>query len=164
MVYYYYLKIPSLKKTFGIAKNKSGVCSITFTYNEKLYVKTLTEYYGEEVVKSKAKLEKDIKQVQEYFAGKRKSFDMHVFLKGTKFQTQVWLEISKLKFGETISYSELAKRLKNKGAVRAVGSACGRNPVPVVIPCHRVLAKNSLGGFGGGIELKKKMLKLENIL
>ena len=95
---------------------------------------------------------------------KENLFNMSVFLKGTSFQAKVWLEISKLKFGETISYSDLAKRVKSKGAVRAAGSACGKNPVPIVIPCHRVLAKNGIGGFGGGIALKKKMLALENII
>src|SRR5437667_2048529 len=120
--------------------------------------------FNDKVIKSKDKLKNEIRQIENYFAGKRKEFDMNVFLKGTAFQTKVWMEIAKIKFGETISYSELAKRVNNKNAVRAAGSACGKNPVPVVIPCHRVLAKGSLGGFGGGIGLKKKMLELEKVL
>ena len=164
MTYYYPLKIKNINRTFLIAKNNKGVCSIEFSADEKKFTGMLKKVFDDDVRKSKDKLKNEIKQIQDYFGGKRKSFNMSVFLKGTKFQTKIWLEISKLKFGETISYSELAKRAKSKRAARAAGSACGKNPVPIVIPCHRVLAKNSIGGFGGGIELKKKMLALENII
>ena len=164
MVYYYNLEIPELKRTFLIAKNEKGVCNIEFSNDEKKFVKILKTYLNDEVKKSKAKLAPEIKQIREYFAGKRKDFDMKVFLKGTGFQTRVWVEISKVKYGKTISYTELAKRAGSKNATRAAGSACGKNPVPIVIPCHRVLAKNSIGGFGGGISLKRKMLKLENAI
>jgi methylated-DNA-[protein]-cysteine S-methyltransferase len=164
MIYYYPIKIKSLNRTFLIAKNKKGVCNISFSDNEKKFISMLKLAFGEEVTRSKNKMGKEIKQIKDYFAGKRKEFNMKVFLKGTSFQTKVWMEIAKIKFGQTISYAELAKRIKNKNAVRAAGSACGKNPVPIVIPCHRVLASGSIGGFGGGIGLKKKMLKLENVL
>ncbi len=164
MIYYYYIKIPELKRTFQIAKNEMGVCNIEFSGNEKKFVKILKSYLNDEVKKSESKLKNEIKQIREYFAGKRKEFNLKVFLKGTDFQTKTWLEIAKVKFGKTISYSALAAKAGNKKAVRAAGSACGKNPVPIIIPCHRVLAKNGLGGFGGGMNLKKKMLKLENIL
>ncbi len=164
MVYYHELKIPELKRTFLIAKNEKGVCSVEFSNDEKKFVKALKSYLNDDVKKSKSKLSGEIKQIREYFAGKRKEFDMKVFLKGSGFQTRVWIEISKVKYGKTISYSDLAKRAGNKNAARAAGSACGKNPVPIVIPCHRVLAKNSIGGFGGGVGLKRKMLRLENSL
>ena len=95
MVYYYNLEIPELKRTFLIAKNEKGVCNIEFSNDEKKFVKILKTYLNDEVKKSKAKLAPEIKQIREYFAGKRKDFDMKVFLKGTGFQTRVWVEISK---------------------------------------------------------------------
>lgn len=164
MIYYYPLKIKSLNRTFLIAKNNKGICSIEFSSDEKKFTAMLAKVFDDEVKKSQDKLKNEIKQIQDYFEGKRRSFNMSVFLKGTAFQTKIWLEISKLKFGKTISYTELAKRVKSKGAIRAAGSACGKNPVPIIIPCHRILAKNGLGGFGGGLPLKKKMLALENII
>lgn len=164
MIYYSNINIKSLKRTFLIAKNENGVCRIEFSSDEKKFVKELIVYFKDKVTKSTSKLSKEIKQIQEYFAGKRKSFSMKVFLKGTKLQTNTWVGISKIPFGKTISYSELAKLSKNPKAIRAAASACGKNPVPIVIPCHRVIAKDgSIGGFGGGIELKKKMLKLEKV-
>jgi len=164
LIYYYYIKIPELKRTFLIAKNEKGICNIEFSADEKKFVKILKSYLNDEIKKSESELKNEIKQIREYFAGKRKDFNLKVFLKGTGFQTKIWKEISKIKYGETISYSALAAKAGNKNAIRAAGSACGANPVPVIIPCHRVLAKNSLGGFGGGMALKKKMLRLENII
>lgn len=163
MIYYNSFYIPKLKKTFLIAKNENGVCNLSFSDNEKSFVKSLEKYLDDKVVKSKEKLKIEIKQLLEYFAGKRKEFSLKVFLKGTHFQTDIWMQIAKVKYGKTVSYSELAAKLKNKNAVRAVGSACGKNPVPIIIPCHRVLAKNSIGGFGGGIPLKKKLMDIEGI-
>jgi len=81
---------------------------------------------------------------------------------GTPFQLKVWKELIKVKPGKTVSYAELAKRVKKPKAMRAVGSAMGANPIPILVPCHRVLASNgTLGGFGGGLPLKKKLLKAE---
>jgi methylated-DNA-[protein]-cysteine S-methyltransferase len=102
------------------------------------------------------------KQLREYFAGKRREFDFPLRLDGTAFQCSVWNELRKIPFGETISYAELARRIQNPKAVRAVGLANGQNPIPVVVPCHRVIGSNgSLTGFGGGIEKKKLLLDLE---
>lgn len=163
MIYYSSFRVKPLNKTFIIAKNKQGVCNISFSGNENKFLKEISSA-GEKVVKSPIKLSKEIKQLQEYFAGRRKKFSMKVFQKGTKLQESVWRAISKIPFGKIISYSELAKKTNYPNAIRAVASACGKNFVPVIIPCHRVLAKNGLGGFGGGIELKKKLLKLENAI
>ena len=89
---------------------------------------------------------------------------MNLSIKGTEFQKKIWNEIAKIPYGSTISYSKLAQNIKNKGALRAAGTACGNNPVPIVIPCHRVIAKDgSIGGFGGGVQLKQKMLELEKL-
>lgn len=164
MVYYTNFTVPQLKRTFLIAKNEKGICNIAFNNNEKQFVKMLNEYLGDKAVKSKDKLKSEVKQILEYFSGKRKSFNMKVVLIGTKFQTKVWLALAKVKYGETVSYSELARRAGNKNAVRAAATCCATNPVAIIIPCHRVVAKNGLGGFGGGVHMKKFMLKLENSL
>jgi methylated-DNA-[protein]-cysteine S-methyltransferase len=105
----------------------------------------------------------DVKrQLQEYFCGARQEFDLPLDLQGTSFQLTVWRELTRIPFGATISYGELARRIDRPAASRAVGAANGSNPIPIVVPCHRVVGSNgSLTGFGGGIEAKKWLLALE---
>ena len=104
------------------------------------------------------------RQIGEYFAGRRKQFDVTFNLSGTAFQKQVWRELFKIPFGQAVSYSDIARRIKNPKAVRAVGSANGKNPVCVIIPCHRVIAADgSIGGYSGGIRIKQELLALEGI-
>ena len=101
-------------------------------------------------------------QLGEYFAGKRTSFDIPMALEGTDFQCRVWSELCSIPYGKTISYGELARRVDNPKASRAVGSANGRNPIAVIVPCHRVIAGDgSLGGYGGGLDRKVVLLELE---
>lgn len=101
-------------------------------------------------------------QLNEYFTGKRKEFDITFSPSGTEFQEKVWKNLTKITFGETISYSELASRIGNKNAVRAVGKANGQNPISIIIPCHRVIGcDGNLVGYGGGIEKKKWLLDFE---
>lgn len=103
-----------------------------------------------------------IAQLDEYFAGERTVFDVPVELHGTPFQRQVWRALCDIPYGRTISYGELARRIDNPSAVRAVGLANGRNPVSVIVPCHRVIgADGSLTGYGGGVERKRRLLDLE---
>ena len=107
-------------------------------------------------------IKKTIQQLDEYFAGKRKNFDIHFDLGGTDFQKKVWQELCKIPFDQTISYAELARRVGNPKASRAVGNANGKNPIPIIIPCHRVVKSDgSLGGYSSGITKKKQLLKLE---
>jgi methylated-DNA-[protein]-cysteine S-methyltransferase len=101
-------------------------------------------------------------QLQAYFAGTRQSFDLPLNPFGTPFQLIVWNELKRIPYGITISYGELARRIGKPAAVRAVGAANGRNPLSIVVPCHRVIgADGSLTGFGGGVENKRKLLTLE---
>jgi methylated-DNA-[protein]-cysteine S-methyltransferase len=101
-------------------------------------------------------------QIEEFFAGKRQTFDFPLAPKGTDFQKRVWAELVRIPFGETISYGELARRVGNPAASRAVGGANGSNPIAVIVPCHRVIGTNGkLTGYGGGIELKEKLLAWE---
>ena len=102
------------------------------------------------------------KQFEEYFRGARQTFDIPLFPRGTDFQLSVWNELQRISYGTTISYGELARRIANPKAVRAVGLANGQNRLPIVIPCHRVIGANgSLTGFGGGIENKSILLNFE---
>ncbi len=102
------------------------------------------------------------KQLKQYFAGERKTFDIPLKPRGTDFQLSVWHELNKIPYGETISYQELAVRIGDKRKSRAVGNANGKNPIPIVIPCHRVIRKSGdLGGYGGGIRIKQNLLELE---
>ena len=101
-------------------------------------------------------------QLDEYFAGERTTFDVPMTLEGTDFQRRVWAQLCSIPYGETISYGELARRVGNPKASRAVGLANGRNPVAVIVPCHRVIAADgSLGGYGGGLDRKVHLLGLE---
>lgn len=103
-----------------------------------------------------------VKQLEEYFAGKRRVFDLPLDRKGTAFQEKVWTELSKIPYGTTLSYKDIARKIKNEKAVRAVGTANGKNPLSIVVPCHRVIAADgSLGGFAGGLSTKSKLLELE---
>jgi len=102
-------------------------------------------------------------QLEEYFAGERQDFDLPLAFSGTDFQVKVWKALTTIPFGQTISYKELAKKIHRPLAVRAVGSANGKNPFCVIVPCHRVISHNgSLGGYSGGLEKKEKLLALEN--
>jgi methylated-DNA-[protein]-cysteine S-methyltransferase len=102
------------------------------------------------------------RQLKEYFVGKRREFDLPLRMEGTEFQQRVWRELTKIPFGETRSYGQLAKRLNNPNGSRAVGLANGRNPIAVIVPCHRVIgADGSLTGFGGGLERKEWLLTHE---
>jgi methylated-DNA-[protein]-cysteine S-methyltransferase len=104
-----------------------------------------------------------IQQLREYFAGERKTFSLALDPEGTDFQRAVWSELQRIPYGETISYKQLAERIGKPKAVRAVGAANGANPIPIIIPCHRVIGNDgSLTGFGGGLPLKKRLLELES--
>ena len=103
-----------------------------------------------------------VTQLDEYFAGNRKTFDVEMELSGTDFQTKVWGALAEIPYGTTVTYGDLAVRIGNPKACRAVGLANGKNPVPIIIPCHRVIGKDgSLTGFGGGMGIKQMLLDLE---
>jgi methylated-DNA-[protein]-cysteine S-methyltransferase len=103
-----------------------------------------------------------VTQLEEYFAGRRRVFELELAPQGTDFQLRVWAEVQRIPYGRTTSYGELARRLDNPLLSRAVGTANGANPIPIVIPCHRVVgADGSLVGYGGGLEIKRALLDLE---
>ena len=101
-------------------------------------------------------------QLRRYFEGERTGFDQPFDLPGTDFQRRVWRELLEIPYGQVISYSDLADRIGHPRAARAVGNAVGANPIPIIIPCHRVIAKHGrLGGYGGGLERKRALLAIE---
>ena len=107
-------------------------------------------------------LAKARKQLDEYFDGARKDFDLPLKLSGTEFQVSVLNALQNIPYGETVSYGEIAKRIGRPKAVRAVGAANGRNPIPIVVPCHLVIGSGGdLTGFGGGLDTKEALLRLE---
>lgn len=105
-----------------------------------------------------------VRQLKEYFAGSRRGFELPLRLKGTEFQQRVWNALTAIPYGATISYGELAKRIGNPNASRAVGLANGRNPISILVPCHRVIgADGSLTGYGGGLARKQWLLAHEGL-
>jgi methylated-DNA-[protein]-cysteine S-methyltransferase len=105
------------------------------------------------------------KQLEEYFEKKRFTFDLPLSAEGTEFQQKAWRELLKIPYGRVISYGEQARRLGNPRAFRAVGAANGRNPIGIIIPCHRVVgASGDMTGFGGGLPVKKYLLELEGLV
>lgn len=103
-------------------------------------------------------------ELEAYFAGKLTRFSIPLELEGTPFQKHVWQVLQSIPYGEVISYAELARMVDNPSAMRAVGNANGRNPAPVIVPCHRVIAANyGLGGYGGGLDIKRMLLEREGL-
>jgi methylated-DNA-[protein]-cysteine S-methyltransferase len=103
-------------------------------------------------------------QLTDYFAARRKAFDLPLAPRGTPFQQSVWTALAQIPYGESRSYRDIARAIGNPAAVRAVGAANGRNPIPIVVPCHRVIGSNgTMTGFAGGLEAKAYLLRLEGI-
>jgi O-6-methylguanine DNA methyltransferase len=145
-------------KTFNLNENK--IVSIMFEgkyclNNDSL----LTSHRSRRLNLALQQLEEELNM---YFSGELKKFSVPISLVGTEFQTQAWSALQRIPYGETRSYSEQALAINNPRAVRAVGTANGANPIPILVPCHRVIAKNgTLAGFGGGLSVKQFLLDLE---
>jgi methylated-DNA-[protein]-cysteine S-methyltransferase len=103
------------------------------------------------------------RQIEQYLEGKRQSFDLPLAPEGTQFQRRVWIEIARIPYGETLAYAQLAARAGAPGSARAAGAATGRNPISIIVPCHRVIGSDgSLTGYAGGLERKVKLLEIED--
>lgn len=140
---------------------EGGLWRILFA-NEDLASKGLRDADAPAVEGPDQVLDATVGQLEEYFAGERTDFDLPLHLEGTDFQKQAWRALATIPYGETISYGKQAEAIGRPGAFRAVGSANGQNPIPIVLPCHRVVgADGSLTGFGGGLDIKQRLLDLE---
>jgi len=140
----------------------SDGAALTGLYMEPSRKAQCTDGWAEDV--SVAPLSATVRQLSEYFEGTRREFDLPLRLQGTMFQTRVWRELTEIPYGQTWSYGQLAKRIDKPSASRAVGLANGRNPISILVPCHRVIgADGSLTGYGGGIERKRWLLAHEGL-
>ncbi len=145
-----------------IAANSRGLVRISIGGNLKEFLKELPDNDGWK--EDEHRFDSIIKQISAFAQGKSLRFKTTLDLYGTPFQKKVWRAIAKIPWGETRSYAWLARHAGNPKAVRAAAAACGANPVPLIIPCHRVIASDgTIGGFTGGIDLKKKLLELEGV-
>lgn len=156
-----FLKMKSPLGDLYLLEKNQKLAAIFFEKDWKDYFKTQSDL---EESKEKVLLQTK-KQLEEYFKGKRKNFDVPLQLEGTEFQIQAWKTLLKIPFGKTVSYKEQAKMAGKGKAIRAIGSANGCNQIPIIIPCHRVLASSGgLGGYSGGLKIKEYLLALENTI
>lgn len=140
---------------FDVIISKNGIREILINKNSRQNGMT-------QITPEDSKVLNIFSQLREYFNRKRKEFQLPLEILGTEFQKNVWVELTKIPYGETISYGELANRMGDKNLMRAVAAANGANPIPIIIPCHRVIgADGSLTGYGGGLDVKQKLLELE---
>jgi len=153
----FYTTVESPVGPLLLAGDAQGLKSLSFEKSKR------AERVQPQWKEDKAPFTEVIRQLRAYFGGKLKEFDVPLALEGTQFQLSVWRSLQTIPYGQTISYGQLAQRIGNPRAVRAVGLANGCNPIPIIIPCHRVIGSNgSLTGFGGGLANKKKLLELES--
>lgn len=150
-----------------LAATPVGLCRVGLGHeSQEELVAWLTRHLGPGAVAEDAPVLAEAQtQLREYFSRLRRSFDLPLDLRGTPFQREVWAAVACIPYGQTITYGDLAQRLgRGPGSARAVGSAVGANPLPILIPCHRVVgAGGSLVGYGGGLEAKAVLLRLEGV-
>jgi len=150
---------------FYLASSEKGLVRLHLTDKNDFVEKLQKTFPDLELAENDEKNKTTIRQLNEYFDRKRESFDIPLQLVGTDFHKKVWNELTKVPFGKTVSYKQIAERIGNPKSVRAVGQANNRNPIPIIIPCHRIIGINgNLIGFGGGLEMKRKLLIHEGIL
>jgi methylated-DNA-[protein]-cysteine S-methyltransferase len=160
-VYYSSFDSHLLGKVF-VASTERGVRAVDFLKTEKAFLKELKGRFAGMIVKDDRKNRKVIGQLRKYLSGELRRFDCKLDFEGTPFQKKVWSALTRIPYGQTRSYQEIAKSIGHPKAFRAVGNANGQNSIPLIVPCHRVIESNGgLGGFGHGIKVKKRLLSLE---
>lgn len=158
------LAVVKLRTPIGqltVAAGEEGLVAVVFPAEKKK--RDFAESRGNDA--ARAHLAQAVKALEDYFAGKRRDFsDLKLAPRGTDFQLSVWKALQKIPFGATRSYADIARTIGNPNAMRAVGLANGRNPIPIIVPCHRVIGTNgTLTGFGGGLPTKKWLLDHEGV-
>jgi len=160
-VYYSFFDSPFLKRVF-VASTKKGVCMVDFLTSERAFLKRLKDRFSGGIIKDHRTNQKVLSQLDKYLKGKLRRFNLQLDMKGTSFERKVWSALAKIPYGQTRSYRDIAKAIDHAKAFRAVGNANGRNRLPLIIPCHRVIESNGgLGGFGHGLKVKKQLLDFE---
>ncbi len=149
-----------------VAASDRGLVRIAFEADAEQSLAQLARLVGSRVLRAPRQVERARRELDEYFEGRRHVFDLALDLRGlTPFGERVLRELARVPFGETATYSELAARAGNPRAARAVGTIMNRNPVPIVLPCHRIIGANGgLVGYGGGLERKQLLLRLEGVI
>tara|TARA_A100000164_G_C21518469_1_gene590372 strand:- start:63 stop:521 length:459 start_codon:yes stop_codon:yes gene_type:complete len=137
----------------GLLKENDNLIKVSFTDTAFKYL---------DAINSPNEFKEVITQLNEYFYEGRSKFEIQYTFLSTTFRSRIYKEMLKIAYGTTLSYSDLATKVGQPRAFRAVGTACGKNPLPIIIPCHRVKGKSSLGGFTGGLDIKKFLLRLES--
>jgi methylated-DNA-[protein]-cysteine S-methyltransferase len=164
--YIFYGEMDSPLGSLTIVSTIQGICRIDFGAAKETYsnvqVWAKKHMLKCEMVCDLERVGPAVKQLEEYFAGSRFHFDLPLVFKGTPFQKKVWQALKGISYGETKSYKEIAQSMGAPKAVRAVGNANNKNPIPIIIPCHRVIGSNgALVGYGGGVEKKETLLEIE---
>ena len=160
-IYYSFFDSPLLKKVF-VASTERGICMVDFLKSEKDFLRRLKERFPGEIIRDDRRSKNVLNQIKKYLKGELQRFDCKLDFKGTTFQKKVWSALAKIPYGQTRSYKEIAQSIGYPKAFRAVGNANGRNSIPLILPCHRVIESNGgLGGFGHGIEIKRRLLDFE---
>jgi len=162
-IYYSCFNSPLLKKVF-VASTERGICMVDFVKTEKDFLKRLRERFPGKIVRNDQKNRNVLSQLKKYLKGELRRFDCRLDFRGTPFQKKVWSALAKIPYGRTRSYRDIAQAIGHPKAFRAVGNANGRNSIPLILPCHRVIESNGgLGGFGHGVKVKKQLLDFEKI-
>jgi methylated-DNA-[protein]-cysteine S-methyltransferase len=158
-----YTRLASPVGALQLAADCEGLRKILFGTGEKpAHPDPVGHEINDDLCEASILLKETIRQLSAYFSGKLEQFDLPLAPEGTPFQLEVWRRLCEIPYGETISYGELARRIGNPNASRAVGLANGSNPIAIIIPCHRVIGSNGkLTGYGGGLPIKEKLLALE---
>jgi methylated-DNA-[protein]-cysteine S-methyltransferase len=160
-IYYTSFYSPFLKNVF-VASTTKGLCMVDFLTSERAFLKELGSFIPGEIIRDDRKNGKALSQIKRYLMGKLKRFDCSLDLRGTPFQKKVWSALAKIPYGSTRSYQDIARSVGHPKAFRAVGNANGSNPIPIILPCHRVIESHGgLGGFGHGVKVKQQLLDFE---
>jgi O-6-methylguanine DNA methyltransferase len=160
-IYYSCFDSPLLRKVF-VASTERGVCFVDFVRTEKVFMQRLKERFPGRIVRDDKKNKSVLEQLKRYLKGELQRFDCRLDFRGTPFQKKVWSALARIPYGRTRSYRDIARAIGHPQAFRAVGNANGRNSIPLIIPCHRVIASDGgLGGFGHGLKVKKQLLDFE---
>jgi len=160
-------KIDSPIGPLALYGTNEGLLAVAFPRHSRVGVEAwLNRVIGEVwIVDDAAAHEGAIGQLQEYFDRKRRTFDIELDLRGTAFQRRVWDAVAAVPYGQTRTYADVARSVGNGKAVRAVGAANGANPLPLIIPCHRVIGSHGgLHGYGGGLDVKARLLEIEGVI
>jgi methylated-DNA-[protein]-cysteine S-methyltransferase len=163
MFYYYYLRLAV--GTLYIVTTEERVVYISLTSKEEKFVfEYLKKRYGKMKQEKNRMIENTLIQISDYLKKNREVFELPIYLEGTEFQKKVWTELLEIPYGETVSYKDIAIRIGKPKGARAIGQAINKNPIGIIVPCHRVIgSNNNLTGYAGGLDIKEYLLNLERL-